>query len=126
MSGGRSGQSSAFSYVSLESHIPKGHPIRSIKKVDRALKMMDGEFDAMHTATGRASIPPECLLWALILQVVYSIRSERQLMERLGRDLLFKWFVGLEIDGPVWCPTTSRTTTTSCSAIASTSASSPP
>jgi transposase len=96
-------QSGMFSYVSLEERVPQNHPLRAIRKlVDQVLKGMSKEFDRLYSEVGRPSIPPERLLRALLLQVFYSIRSERLLMEQLDYNLLFRWFVGLEIDDKVW------------------------
>ena len=93
----------AFAYVSCETRVPPDHPLRTIRViVDEALKSLSREFDALYAATGRPSVPPEKLLRALLLQAFYSVRSERQLMEQLGYNLLFRWFVGLAIDAPVW------------------------
>ena len=98
---------SLFSYVSLEKRVRADHPLRVIRAVVNAtLADMSVEFDALYPATGRGSIPPERLLRALLLQAFYSIRSERQLVERIDFDLLFRWFVGLGIDDPVWDATT--------------------
>ena len=95
-------QSNLFSYVSPEQRIPKDHPLRAIRKmVDRALKEMSGWFSGLYSHTGRPSIAPEQLLRALLLQVFYTIRSERLLMEQLDYNLLFRWFVGLSMDDPV-------------------------
>ena len=95
-----------FSYGSLEERVPPDHPLRPIRAmVDEALKALDGRFDAMYDEDGRQSIPPERLLRALLLQMLYSIRSERMLMEQLEYNLLFRWFVGLSMDEPVWHPT---------------------
>jgi transposase len=92
-----------FSYVTLEQRVPVDHPARQIRSlVDRALGRMDGELSKLYAATGRPSIAPERLLRAQLLMVLYSIRSERQLMEQLNYNLLFRWFVGLEMDDPVW------------------------
>jgi transposase len=92
-----------FSYVDLEARVPKQHPLRAIRElVNEALAALDGEFSELYTSFGRPSIAPEKLLRALLLQAFYSIRSERQLMERLEFDLLFRWFVGLGIDDAVW------------------------
>lgn len=92
-----------FSYVSLEQRVPKTHPLRGIRKlVDAALQQVDGLLGSMYPPTGRASVAPEKLLRALLLQVLYSVRSERQLIEQLDYNLLFRWFVGLEMDDPVW------------------------
>src|SRR3989338_760868 len=96
-------QSRLFSYVSAEQRIPATHPVRTIRQlVDRALQALSPRFDRLYASGGRPSIPPEQLLRALLLQVLYSVRSERQLMERLDYDLLFRWFVGLEVDDPIW------------------------
>jgi transposase len=93
----------AFAYVSCETRVPPDHPLRTIRAiVDEALKGLSREFDVLYAATGRPSVPPEKLLRALLLQAFYSVRSERQLMEQLGYNLLFRWFVGLAIDAPVW------------------------
>src|SRR5690606_38616752 len=103
MRGESDNQTSLFSYVSLESRIPDHHPIRKIRAVvDKALAEMAPEFDAMYAASGRPSIPPEQLIRALLLQIFFTIRSERQLVERLDYDLMFRWFVGLGMDDPVW------------------------
>jgi transposase len=96
-------QPGMFSFVSLEDRVPQDHPLRAIRKlVDRVLTGMSKEFDGLYSEVGRPSIPPERLLRALLLQVFYSIRSERLLMEQLDYNLLFRWFVGLEIDDRVW------------------------
>lgn len=106
MRGETSTQSGLFSYVNLESRIPADHPIRKIRKVvDKALADMNSAFDDMYSITGRPSIPPEQLIRALLLQILFTIRSERQLMERLDYDLMFRWFVGLGMDDKVWHPT---------------------
>src|SRR3982074_3708607 len=98
---------SMFSYVSPEQRIPKDHPLRAIRAlVDEILADMSREFDRLYAATGRPSIPPERLLRAQLLQVFYSIRSELLLMEQLEYNLLFRWFVGLTMDDPVWDATT--------------------
>jgi len=92
-----------FSYISPEDRVPADHPLRPIRKmVDKALKDLNRLFDKMYSRVGRPSIPPEKLLRALLLQVLYSIRSERLLMEQLDYNLLFRWFVGLSMDDPVW------------------------
>jgi len=91
-----------FSYVDLEQRVPQDHPIRKIRRVvDKALKSLNEDFDELYAERGRNSIAPEMLLRAQLLQIFYSIRSERQLVERLDYDLLFRWFVGLAIDDPV-------------------------
>ena len=95
-----------FSYVSPEERVPQDHPLRAIRAItDEILKQLSPEFDAMYSPMGRRSIPPEKLLRALLLQVLYTIRSERQLMEQLDYNLLFRWFVGLNMDDVVWDPT---------------------
>src|ERR1700759_2399782 len=95
-----------FSYVRPESRIPNNHPLRLIRGVaDDALTALNDQFAALYSENGRPSIPPEQLLRALLLQAFYSIRSERQLMEQLNYNLLFRWFVGLSVDDPVWVPT---------------------
>src|SRR5216684_2204565 len=94
---------SLFSYVDLEARVGKDHPLRTIRAiVNEALSALAGGFSALYSPIGRPSILPEKLLRAMLLQAFYSIRSERQLMERLEFDLLFRWFVGLGIDDPVW------------------------
>jgi transposase len=96
-------QSAIFSYVSPEQRIPASHPLRRMRAlVDQALGAMGPQFDALYAAGGRPSIPPEQLLRALLLQVLYTIRSERQLMEQLDYNFLYRWFVGLSLDEPVW------------------------
>ena len=96
-------QAGMFSYIALEDRIPKHHPLRGIRQlVDEVLKSLSPEFDKLYAQVGRPSIPPERLLRALLLQAFYSIRSERLLMEQLEYNLLFRWFVGLEIDEVVW------------------------
>jgi len=96
-------QKSMFSYVSLEQRVPKHHPLRRIRRlVDIALNDMDGALTVMYSHTGRPSIPPEHLIRALLLQIFFSVRSERQLMEQLDYNLLFRWFVGLSVDDAVW------------------------
>ena len=97
---------SLFSYVDLEARVAADHPLRTIRTVvDDALGELSGAFEALYSHRGRPSIPPERLLRALLLQAFYSIRSERLLMEQLDYNLLFRWFVGLGIDDPVWHPT---------------------
>jgi transposase len=92
-----------FSYVSCEARVPAGHPLRAILPIaDAALAALSGEFQQLYAAIGRPSIAPEKLLRALLLQAFYSVRSERQLMEQLDYNLLFRWFVGLGVDDPVW------------------------
>lgn len=96
-------QSHLFSYVSPDQRIPPDHPLRAVRELtDKALKKLSREFGKMYSELGRPSIPPEKLLRALLLQAFYSIRSERQLMEQLDYNLLYRWFVGLNVDEPVW------------------------
>src|SRR6516162_4479860 len=100
-------QSSMFSYVSAERRVPKDHPLRAIRVMtEAALGELGAQFDALYASSGRPSIPPEKLLRALLLQVLYTMRSERLLMEQLDDNFLFRWFVGLSIDDPVWDATT--------------------
>lgn len=99
-------QHELFSYGSLEDRIPENHPLRPIRTmVDEALKDLSARFDEIYREEGRKSIPPERLLRALLLQMLYSIRSERMLMEQMEYNLLFRWFVGLSANEPVWHPT---------------------
>jgi transposase len=103
MRGGEQSSGSLYSYVDLESRVPRDHPLRRIRHiVNDVLAGLSGEFEALYSHTGRPSIPPERLLRALLLQAFYSIRSERQLMDQLDFNMLFRWFVGLGIDDPVW------------------------
>lgn len=96
-------QSAMFSYLSPEQRVPQDHPLRAIRQItNRILQQLSAEFSAMYSEIGRPSIPPERLLRALLLQVLYSVRSERMLMEQLDYNLLFRWFVGLNMDEPVW------------------------
>jgi transposase len=98
---------SMFSYVSLEDRVPQDHPLRAIRRItDRAFERLSPRFDTLYVHFGRPSVPPEKLLRALVLQALYTIRSERQLMKQLDYNLLFRWFVGLGIDDPVWSLTT--------------------
>jgi len=97
---------SMFSYVSPEQRVPSDHPLRAIRQlVDEILREMSREFDKLYATVGRPSIPPERLLRAQLLQIFYSIRSERLLMEQLDYNILFRWFVGLDMDEPIWAPT---------------------
>jgi transposase len=92
-----------FSYVTLEQRVPKDHPLREIRRItDVVLKSLSGEFDSLYSASGRPSIAPEYVLRALLLQAFYSVRSERQLVEQIDYNLLFRWFVGLGMDDAVW------------------------
>jgi transposase len=106
MRGEDSKQTPLFSYISLERRVPSNHPLRPIRvMMDELLVQLSPHFDAIYASTGRASIAPERLLRAQLLQVLYSIRSERMLIEQLDYNLLFRWFVGLTPDEPVWHPT---------------------
>jgi transposase len=99
-------QAAMFSYVTMEQRIPADHPLRRIRTmVDGALARMNAAFDQLYSEMGRPSIAPERLLRAQLLMVLYSIRSEGQLMEQLNYNLLYRWFVGLEMDDPVWVQT---------------------
>ena len=96
-------QTGMFSYVSLEERVPQDHPLRAIRKlVDEVLRSMAKDFDGMYAKTGRPSVPPERLLRAVLVQIFYTVRSERMLMEQMNYNLLYRWFVGLEMDEPVW------------------------
>ena len=96
-----------FSYLSPEQRVPADHPLRLIRQMtDAALARLSSRFALLYAQTGRPSVPPEHLLRALLLQVLYSIRSERMLIEQLEYNLLFRWFVGLAMDDAVWTPTT--------------------
>lgn len=106
MRGGDERTGALFSYVDLEARVPARHPLRVMRElVNASLASLDGSFAELYAKTGRPSIAPERLLRAVLLQMLYTIRSERQLMERLEFDLLFRWFVGLGIDDAVWHPT---------------------
>ena len=103
MRGQDSQQAAMFSYVSLEERIPSDHPLRAIRVMaDQALAALSPLFSKLYAPTGRDSIPPERLLRALLLQVLYTIRSERQLMEQMAYNLLYRWFVNLNMDDSVW------------------------
>lgn len=106
MRGSDERQAILFSYRSMEDRIPSDHPLRAMRRmVDPLLAELSPRFQEMYSALGRPSIPPEQLLRALLLQVLYTIRSERQLMEQLDYNLLYRWFVGLTPDDAVWVPT---------------------
>src|SRR5512147_819253 len=95
-------QAAMFSYISPEQRVPADHPLRPIRAmVDEILRGLSAQFDTLYARTGRPSIAPEKRLRALLLQLLYSVRSERQLMEQLDYNLLFRWFVGLSMDDPV-------------------------
>ena len=103
MRGDDAQQETMFSYLSPEARVPRDHPLRPIRDmVNQALADLSGEFQAMYSREGRPSIPPENLLRALLLQVLYTIRSARLLMEQLDYILLFRWFAGLSMDDKVW------------------------
>lgn len=94
---------SLFSYIDLEDRVRADHPLRPIREIaNAALAALSGDFAALYSGMGRPSVPPEKLLRAMLLQAFYSVRSERQLMERIEFDLLFRWFVGIGVDDPVW------------------------
>jgi transposase len=106
MRGGFNDQGAMFSYISPEDRIPADHPLREVRQLVREiLRQLNRSFGRLYSREGRPSIPPEQLLSALLLQVFYGIRSERQLMEQLNYNLLFRWFVGLSPDDQVWVPT---------------------
>ena len=99
-------QADMYSYLSPEQRVRENHPLRKIRAMaDEALKNMSERFDGMYAKTGRPSIPPEKLLRAQLIQMLYSIRSERLLMEEIDYSMLFRWFVGMNLDEPVWDPT---------------------
>lgn len=99
-------QDAMFSYLSPEQRVPQDHPLRTLRRLtDQALERLSARFEEMYSWTGRPSIPPEKLLRALLLQILYTIRSERLLLEQWDYNLLFRWFVGLNLDDPVWVPT---------------------
>ncbi len=103
MRGAERVQGGMFSYVTLEQRVPQDHPLREIRRLtDVVLRSLSGEFDSLYSASGRPSIAPEYVLRALLLQAFYSVRSERQLVEQLDYNLLFRWFVGLGMDDAVW------------------------
>jgi len=96
-------QADMYSYVSPEERVRANHPLRAIRAmVDEALQKMSKRFDAIYAKTGRPSIPPEKLLRAQLIQMLYSIRSERLLMEEIDYSMLFRWFVGMNLDETVW------------------------
>jgi transposase len=103
MRGEDSQQQAMFSYLSPEQRVPQDHPLRKLRPlVDQVLQKLSPRFAEMYARVGRPSIPPEKLLRALLLQVLYTVRSERLLMEQLDYNLLFRWFVGLNMDDAVW------------------------
>jgi transposase len=106
MRGNDTEQSGMFSYLSPEERVPETHPLRAIRRMtDEALGGLSAKFDELYSAIGRPSIAPEKLLRGLLLQILYTVRSERLLMEQLQYNLLFRWFVGLNMDEPVWVAT---------------------
>ncbi|MEO1767619.1 transposase [Thiobacter aerophilum] len=103
MRGNQNFQGAMFSYISLEQQVPQAHPLRKLRAVvDALLASMDNEFEAVYARRGRPSVPPEMLLKALLLQILFSIRSERLLVEAIDYNLLYRWFVGLNIEDKVW------------------------
>ena len=104
-----------FSYIDLQDRVRADHPLRPIREIpNAALAALSGDFAALYSGMGRPSVPPEKSLRAMLLQALYSVRSERQLMERIEFDLLFRWFVGLGIDDPIRDIRVSRKTATGC------------
>ena len=109
-------QLDVFSYISPEQRVPQDHPLRSLRAMtDEALQQLQPRFNRLYAKTGRPSIAPEKLLRTLLLQALYSVRSERMLMEQLDYNLLFRWFVGLNMDDPIWDVTGSPRTASACS-----------
>ena len=107
MRGDHEQQAGMYSYISPEQRVPADHPLRPMRKmIDEVCKELSPRFDKLYSRVGRPSIAPERLLRALLLQVLYSVRSERMLMEQLQYNMLFRWFVGLNIDDEVWNATT--------------------
>ena len=95
-----------FSYIRLEDRVPADHPLRAVRALaDEVLAGLSERFEGLYARTGRPSIAPEMLLRATLLQAFFSVRSERLLMEQIDYNLLFRWFVGLEMDARVWHPT---------------------
>jgi len=104
-----------FSYLSPEERVPKNHPLRAIREfADRILRDLSPRFETMYSEMGRPSVAPEKLLRALLVQVLYTVRSERLLMEELNYNLLFRWFVGLNMDDAVGIPRSTPRTGTDC------------
>ena len=105
MRGYQNTQPALFSYIDIEERIPAEHPLRGIKVLaDKSLKKLNKKFNELYSATGRPSIPPEYLIKASLLQILYGIRSEIQLMEQTDYNLLYRWFIGIGIDEPIWTP----------------------
>ena len=116
MRGSAAPQTALFSYLSVEDRIPADHTLRTIQGlVNPILAALSPRFQTMYSRMGRPSIPPKRLLRALLLQILFTIRSERQLMEQLNHNLLFRWFVGLNPDDAVWVPTVFTSIATGCS-----------
>src|SRR5918995_2135299 len=106
MRGSERGSEGLFSYIRLEERIAADHPLRAIRALtNEVLAALSPRFEALYSHLGRPSIPPEYLLRATLLQAFFSVRSERQLMEQINYNLLFRWFVGLPMDASVWHPT---------------------
>ncbi len=115
MRGGFVDQGGLFSYIAPEARVPANHPLRKIRELVRdVLGELNRSLGRLYASEGRPSIPPEQLLSALLLQVFYGIRSERQLMEQLDYNLLYRWFVGLSPDDPIWDPTSFDCRTARC------------
>ena len=103
MRGNQDEQEEVFSYIPLEQRVPRDHPLRRVREMtDRALQELSPWFDQLYGQTGRPSVPPEQLLRAQILQALYTIRSERQLMDQIDGNWRYRWFVGLKVDEAVW------------------------
>ena len=132
MRGNQDFQGAMFSYISLEERVPATHPLRKLRAaVDALLATMNREFDAVYARRGRPSVPPEMLLKALLLQILFSIRSERQLVEEINYNLLYRWFVGLNIEAssgttPPSAPTASGSSMKTWPAPFSSGSSTPP
>ena len=106
MRGADDQSSGMFSYLSPEQRVRADHPLRAIRRMtDVALREISPALDALYSRVGRPSIPPEQLLRALVIQVLYSVRSERLLMEEIDYSVLYRWFIGLSLDAPVWSAT---------------------
>ena len=107
MRGAKDDQTELFCYFSLESRVPQKHPLRDMRQLcDAVLGRMDRDFNRIYSHTGRLSVPPEMLLKATLLQVLYGIRSEKVLLEQIDFSLLYRWFLGLSMDDEVWTNTT--------------------
>lgn len=116
MRGNQDFQGAMFSYISLEERVPQAHPLRKLRAVvDALLATMNREFEAVYARRGRPSVPPEMLLKALLLQILFSIRSERQLVEAVNYNLLYRWFMGLNIEDRSGITPPSAPTANACS-----------